>query len=105
MRNIPDHVRAGDPDAPWNQNHPEPNYFCPYDPEIGFMRYDYKTYWADEWTQITEFMCPECGRVVNARRDSTLSRYLYFWRISPRRMEDSIDYYSELKEVPNVDDE
>lgn len=100
--NLPDHVRPGDPDAPWNQNHPEPKYWCPYDPEIGFMRHDISDHWPDDWTKIQEYKCPECGKVVNARRHSIVQQYLEAWRNSPETMENAIDEYSELKEVPEA---
>ena len=48
---------------------------------------------------VNEYICPECGWVDFARRHDTTESYLKAWRGIPEEMEETIDNYSELKEI------
>lgn len=65
MGNLPPGVNAGDPDAPWNQNYPEPTGFCPHC-DGGFRDYETKHPVVNDFRRIKHDICPHCDEVMSA---------------------------------------
>jgi hypothetical protein len=85
-------------DAPWSQDHPEPDGFCPYC-ETGLTsgNANRNEHHPDNTTVVKEHRCPACGLVMHASRFDITEDYLEAWRQVPGEMEHTVNSYSELR--------
>ena len=97
--NLPPGVRMSDPDAPWNENHPDPDGLCRHCKEWYFEPVDERTIHLSEFRRVFHDLCPNCGEVMDATLFDETPWYLESWRSHPEEMEHTIDRYSELREI------
>lgn len=88
--------------APWNQDHPEPDGICPRC-EIEYVNESVhrQEVYPDPVTIITEWKCPTCKEVMRATRYDATQDYLEAWSSYPEEMMTTIKRFSELKQYGN----
>lgn len=105
MRNIPERVDPNDPDAPWNQNHPTPDDWCPHCGRglVSHERYgNLRHIVVDDidghaLKTVRQGRCPDCREVMWATLLDETGMYLEAWRSHPHEMAHTIDSYESLR--------
>ena len=102
--NLPPGCRMSDSRAPWNQDYPDPDGFCPHC-EAPYIRQSCErdgVSLADGLRSVIHYRHSDCGEIVEASLRDLTQPYLEAWRDEPERMEQSIDHYDELREIDNA---
>lgn len=100
--NLPPGVSQRDIERVHGYSGPEPKGRCPHCSTLFVNQPKTTSVFIDRehglrFVNLTH--CPDCGEVIYASLKDTTEEFLESWRTHPEDMIDTIDHYSELREI------